>query len=612
MSDEFKNDDENAEEQGQEQDDFGALTGDDSGLGNLPPLTDFDSADAESSPGLPPMDSGDSSDSGEDAGGLPPMDNVSGGDSGGLPPIDDIRVDTPAERSSDLTTPEGGAKPVQTPDFDTPGAKGLDTPEPMSGLGFQDFAADSDFSPETPDIGPGPDSDLDTPMFDSAFGGDMGDFGSSGTPSPTRAMETPMFDAGPDTPTGPDAGDTGGFADFDTGGDSFGGGGTGGDELGTPIPDFSPDTGVPEAEAEAGKKKPKKAKAARAGGGGPGLLITVAAAVIALLIGAVIGAMGFVPGIPNPLQAELDAANQQVAMLQTENSSLEKRLSGGEVISEAEIAKRKATLDDLNAKIGEKEQALQALTTQVDEARSVLRTVQGDIEEKNGEFVTAQERLEELQQNLAITQARHEGLIAENQRLTAQVGELEVANQRAQATRDTLLHNLDLLIVQIEGGSPLAPQKYARQQRLDKAVELRNKVLNANWVGPELLNEYTQLYLDELAIAASREYFFAKIPVSDTLGTRRLVWAECLMNGNWSVYYRSIDGQYVGSFENVSNTVTPDYQFRTDLPSSVKSDIVDSIQAARVSDWEDKVAVLKQKQAVYEDTSDFQRNYNAL
>ena len=140
MADEPTNEDSN-----QDEEDFGALTGggdssaegsDTSGMGSLPPLSDFDSSEGESSEesDLPPLDTPQSDDADDE------------GPISGLPPIVDIRVDTPAVRPSDLDTPTP-AKPDEpetlTPaGFDTPSDE-LDSPEP-AGLGFQDFAADSE------------------------------------------------------------------------------------------------------------------------------------------------------------------------------------------------------------------------------------------------------------------------------------------------------------------------------------------------------------------------------------------------------------------------------------------------------------------------------------
>src|SRR5690606_1120401 len=134
------------------EDEFNNLGDSDSGLGNLPPLSDFDSGDG-----------GDA-----DRGGLPPAGKSSGG-IGSLPPISDIPLETPQPAGGNIKpTPRSFGDAAE--DFDTP-TSDLDSPVPSrSGTGFQDLAADSDFSPETPEIGPGPDSDIETPMFDSAFG----------------------------------------------------------------------------------------------------------------------------------------------------------------------------------------------------------------------------------------------------------------------------------------------------------------------------------------------------------------------------------------------------------------------------------------------------------
>ena len=62
MADEFNTDEEEDEEEKKPAggEDFGALTGDssdsESGLGNLPPLSDFDSVNQASDGNLPPLD----------------------------------------------------------------------------------------------------------------------------------------------------------------------------------------------------------------------------------------------------------------------------------------------------------------------------------------------------------------------------------------------------------------------------------------------------------------------------------------------------------------------------------------------------------------------------
>jgi uncharacterized protein YdcH (DUF465 family) len=241
-----------------------------------------------------------------------------------------------------------------------------------------------------------------------------------------------------------------------------------------------------------------------------------------------------------------------------------------------------------------------------------LEDINLDIEIAGGEFVKTQEQLEIIRNELTIADARFQGLVAENDRLTDMVGQLEEADERRKATKDTLLHNIDLLMVQVKGGSPLTPERFDHFARVAKVEELRDKVQRAKWVSPQLLNEYTDLYLDELEIASAREFFFAKIPVHDNLGVVYEKWAECLMNGNWSVYFRTIDGKHVGSYENTAASGPAKYEFRESLPSSVTTDIVSEIEAARPANYEETVAVLREKQAIYESKTPLQRTFNSL
>lgn len=579
-----------SDDKGKNDEDFGALTGDDDegGFGNLPPLSDFDSADGESDGGLPPLDS----DPGED--------DVA---EGGLPPIVDIRVDTPAVRPSDLDTPERGSAKIDTPGggFDTP-TNELDTPDPSTGLGFQDFAADSDFSPETPEIGPGPDSDIETPMFDSAFGGAGDDFssGGAGTPAPTRAMETPMFDTG-DSGLG-----------FDN--DAFSAptvinvGMSGA----TPIPDFSPDTGMPQ---EMGRVA-KKGGGGGGGGGSVGKGKVALAATVALVAGAAIGMfagpmadLGFVP---NKYRDQVQSLEGDVASKNARIKKLEDELTGGTVLTQAQIDEMQAQYTQLTENISQSTTQLTSVQDTLNGEENRLRDIENDIEIKNDEFITAAELFEDLTNEMTITRSRHEGLKSENDRLTDRVGELEVANERSQATLDTLLHNVELLTVQIQGGSPLAPQRFDHNARLAKVTDLFDKVSRAKWVTPQLLNEYTDLYVAELGIASSREYFFAKIPVHDSLGTSTLQWAECLMNGNWSVYFRTIDGLHVGSYENANASGAADYRFREDLPANIQADIASQIDASRVEGFEEKIAVLQGKTAIHENQTPIQKKFSSL
>ena len=556
--------------------DFGALTGGE-GMGNLPPLSDFDSGAG---------DSGEGSDSG-----LPPL----GGDSPAPGAGEDFT--SPMGGQSELDAPSD-RDAIPTPSFDTPPSD-LDTPEP--GGGFQDFAADSDFSPETPEIGPGPDSDIETPMFDSAFGGEGTDFGSPGTPSPTQAMETPMFDTGTPSPAGGMGFDQDAFGVSPSPGVSS--------DMGTPVPDFSPDTGIPTPGVG-----PQGGGTAKRSGGVGGVLVALIA-IIALAAGIFGGPFlaPFIGFIPTPVADKVTADKDiDIARLRDQ---LERATNLGNQVGGATQADLDALLSEIEQAQANKElltREVGALQDLVFQATENLELIKADINIKNAEFVAVEELLDDVNNKKSLAEAQHAGLLVEIDRLAEMVSSLEQANLRRQATKEALLHNLDLLIIQINGGSPLAPRRFAHAQRKARASELRAKALRASWVDPALMTEYTELYLAELGIAASREYFFAKIPMHNKLGNIESKWAECLMNGNWSVYYRTIDGKHIGSYENTSGTATPNYVFREDLSGEIKTDIANNITASRVVDYEEKFEVLRRKQAVYEQRSMLNKNFNTL
>ncbi len=596
--------------------DFGALTGGsssggkDEGLHSLPPLSEFDSA----------SDSGGQTDSD-----LPPLDTPGAEDDegfSGLPPIVDIRVDTPAVRPSDLDTPTPGKRTpaTRTPSKRTPanpsGARTVATPSPAGfktpsdsdlaspsdgGFGFQDFAADSDFSPETPEIGPGPDSDIETPMFDSAFGGDSDGFTSGArSSSPTQAMQTPMIGKPKSS---------GGF-DNDFGGAT--------PDMGTPVPDFSPDTGAGISRDTGGMTPAPVGGIPRRGSRLASILVGVAALFIGVIGGLFLypAANGKLPLLPDPYTSQLAQKDGKIDELTKRIAKMVEIKPGGETISQKELDDLIAKFNETRAKLTSATDELARKQEELNILNNQIELVKADIAEKNDQFVEAREDLDDLVNETAITQARYEGLLAENERLTGAVGELEVADARRAATKDTLQHNAELLIVQIQGGSPLTPARYGYQQRLDRAVELRDKIAKAKWVDPQLLDEYTSLYVAELAIASSREYFYARVPVNDDLGNPYYIWAECLMNGNWSVYFRTIaddkDEAVVGSYENTAGSGPPTYEFRQDLPEDMRADIVLAISAARPEGWEAKINDLQVKQAIYQNETDLQRNFSSL
>ena len=573
----------------------------DGGIDNLPPLSSFDSsgsADEESDGGLPPLGTFDS-------------DKPTDSDKpsvGGLPPIDDISVETPTPTGGNIKPAPPGFESAEfeSPGFETPPA------EPQAGEGdgtsFQDLHANSDFSPETPEIGPGPDTDMETPMFDSAFGGEGGESFTPAfeTPAPTQAMETPMFGqaaapAGDEMP----AFDEGAFTP------------EAGPE-GTPPPDFGPDTGV-SAEQPAVMAPPLEAvPAAGKAGGLAKVLMLVVGLVFGLVVGAFVGPTlsNSLSLIPNPLRSEVASRDIRITSLEGQVRELTARKGEeeGPAVSPEKIQDLMRQQDELTATNNKLQEDQAAAQANLDKTQGTLEEVREDLEALNQEYVTTQEAFEDLQNQTSIVQARQLGLKAEVQRLTGMVGELEDANGRRSASKDALAHSVDQLTIQIKEGIPLTPQKYSRADRLAAAEDLKQKVTAANWVTPALLNAYTDLYGTEMEIAASTEYFFAKIPVTTRLGDREEQWAECLMKGNWSVVYRTLDGKSIGLYENIAAPGdAPVYGFRDQLPKEMKNTIEQDIFASRIDGFEEKVAMLAEKQEVSEgETTKFQQAFDSL
>jgi len=553
-------------------------TSSDSGLGNLPPLSDFDSQ-----AGLTPSDSG----------ALPPLGSFSKRASGGLPDISDIDIETPnptgAGKATQISSGGFGDAFSSGGGFETPSnpsGGGLSTPG-RGGSGFQDLAADSDFSPETPEIGPGPESNVDTPMFDSAFGGGSGGFGAAvSTPMATQAMETPMF-GGTVAPPGGGGGGPFGKDTFGAGGFDF--------NAGTPPPDFSPDTDlrqqaqVPTTGAEAGKKGKFKAPAGGGGGGGMKPAIVAGVGIAALIVGLLGGPwLSFLPNPSSGKIAELTKAN---ADLKAENGRIKQaNPEGGQLkISPQDLKKLQEDILAAKEELNKANADLAKSNTDLGASKANLDQVNKDLADKNAQYVTAQEQLEEIQNQSAIVQARQTGLVAEVERLTNQVGQLEEASTRSSATKASLETAVDRLVVQVKEGLPLTPEKYSYTNRLAAVNALRDKLADSKWVTPELQQEYTNLYVKELQIAQAQEYFFAKLTVTDQYGSKVQKWAECLMNGNWSVDYRTLDGKNIGSYTNVGTTEATVWGYRENLPDNVRKATEDKIIANRVPDWQEKV-----------------------
>lgn len=563
-------------------------------LGSLPPLSDFESSEGGSDSGLP------------SAGGLhADFDS----DLGGLPPISDIPVETPVPTGGNVRPAPPGYERRREMSLDTPlDDSGFETPSSDPGTGFQDLAADSDFTPETPEVGPGPENDIETPMFDSAFGaGDSTlDTPSPRTSAPTQAMETPMFGASAGAAAGRQGASAMGFDD-----DAFGGRGF---DRGTPVPDFSPDTAAP-TQATPPPVGMRPAPAPRGGGVG-----AVLVAIIMLIIGLAVGVFGGgyftknVVNLPmNPWATALEDAERQIADKDTQISGLNQRITDLQDIQAKEgVPVNQEEIDRMMEEVRTLSAQLETLRADSATQQAELDRLTREVELKNEEYAVAEQDYESLLNLTAIERARRDGLLAETDRLQTQVGLLEDADQRRMQTKSALEHAVDLLVVEVREGMPLTPAKYSRDARIAAVERLRAKVASANWVDPDLLNEYTSLYMAELAIAGSREYFFAKVPVSDRFGTQGSMWAECVMNGNWSVYYRTIDGAHVGVYENAAVSGTPQYGFRDQTAKEVRENIEAAIAGMRSPDYQQKIAALVDKQTIVDHKSEGQKVFDSL
>lgn len=588
------------------QGDFGALTGgEDDALGNLPPLSAFESgsgAGFDSDVSLPPLGN---------------LDSDRGAPSG-LPPIEELTLEEPIPTGGAVKPSPpgyegaGGVSKTSSGGFETPLAKRSEAEPPsvMEGTGFQDLSADSHFPQVGADLSPGVESDLDTPMFDSALSGDVGAISRATParpmPAPTQAMDTPLFE----TPADSSSASGGfGFDDGAFGGESAEGGG------GTPMPDFSPDTGLQAAMAPASSASEiKKVKKKRRGG--LGIFGTVGVGLAGAVIGIIAGPFiaDRVEQLPSPTrtkwqdtQKELDAAKQRLAN-----------------ITKSEIPGAKGlTPEDIDELIRQRDELLQAnttLTTQhddlaakCDQLRKDLAMIEADIESKNEEYIDAQESYEELANQKSIVEARYQGLLAEVGRLTDRVGQLEDADARRLATKETLLHDVNRLSISVKEGLPLTPEKYSYQARLAAVEDLKAKVDAAKWVSPALLDAYSSLYQKEMEIAATKSYFFACLPVTDRLGAKYTKWSECLMVGNWGVYYRSLDGKNIGVYENVATPGLPaQYVFREDLDEVQKKEIEARVFEARTEGFEEKVKMLAERQLIQQGESGFQRAFDSM
>jgi hypothetical protein len=269
-------------------------------------------------------------------------------------------------------------------------------------------------------------------------------------------------------------------------------------------------------------------------------------------------------------------------------------------------------VDEIATRVKELQDQLAGLQTEVATKTNDRDLVQGDIERLNQEYAQAQAEFDDLKNQNDIERARSAGLAAEVQRLQSQVGQLEEAASRAQSVKQGLMNDVNRLEVMIQESSRLAPAKYSYEQRLADVQALKSDLARSGSVTPDLMDRYAQLHERESQISRSREYFFARIPVKDRYGVTHEKWAEALMNGNWSVYFRTLDGKDIGIYEKVAGTNPPQYAFRQFLSPAEERTIEEQVIAARTPGYQEKINTLAQREVTMQDRTGLQRVFDSL
>ena len=258
----------------------------------------------------------------------------------------------------------------------------------------------------------------------------------------------------------------------------------------------------------------------------------------------------------------------------------------------AERAAAQGTIDQLEttlADMTDKQEEYAALQLSLTQINDRVAEAQGDLSRMQSEYT--------------VVLARRDGLTEEVGKLESLVGRLEDANQRRQAVRDSVERQLSLLAIQIKESNPVVPMEYRREERLKKVGNLREKLAQSDWVYPELMGEFNDLYREQLELATTQRWFLVQLGV-DTPDGKERKWAECVNQGLWTVYFRTLDGKNVGQCVNTSLAGVPDYQLVTEIGKALKQQIIDTVVSARPVDFEERVtavagqAVLAKKRTI--------------
>jgi len=213
------------------------------------------------------------------------------------------------------------------------------------------------------------------------------------------------------------------------------------------------------------------------------------------------------------------------------------------------------------------------------------------LDEINDSITTANEELNRTRSEVDIYTARREGLRGEVARFESLVGKLEAANNRRVSVKETLEESLTLFMVGLKESAPLVPPEFEKDKRIARTETLQNKLARTNWAYPALIQEFTDLFVDEIKLNSKQHYFIAKLPL-EVKGEKVDRWCECLALGTWAVYFQTIDRRIVGVFMNTAEVGRPTYEYITKMANFEKTQIRAEIERVRPEDFEERVAML--------------------
>ncbi len=378
-----------------------------------------------------------------------------------------------------------------------------------------------------------------------------------------------------------------------------------GEEFGTPgigTPPVAPPPGMPDM-GEPGEP-------AKKGRGLLGkILSTPVVAVVCLIIGAGImfalvqyGLLRVGAGKPTGApQVMVGAAELKEQIRQLNGQLVQYQQAVGDIEQAQQMAQE---LQQRQAAEGTIEQVMQRVAD-MEEKQARYDELEVYLEEINDAIVAANEERNRTRSEVDILTARKEGLIEEVAKFEDLVGKLEDANERRLAVKEAIEESLVLFMVNLRESAPVVPPEFSKTKRLARAEQLQTKLAQTNWAYPALIQEFTDLFLEEIELNSQQHYFLAKLPL-EVKGQTTERWCECLSLGTWAVYFQTLDRRTVGVFMNTAEVGKPKYEFITELENAEKVQIRAAIGRLRPADFEKRIArlpgapqqVIKQKGGV--------------